>query len=38
MKKEYIEAELEIIKLVTADIVTASSDPSDSEDSWSGYY
>ncbi len=39
MKREYIEAELEIIDLIAVDIVTASvPDGGDGEDSWSGYY
>ena len=37
MKKEYIGAELEVIKLAAADIIT-SSNQNDDEDNWSNYH
>lgn len=44
MKKIYVEAELEIIELMNADIITASGNngggtiPDDHGGSWGGYY
>ena len=37
MKKEYLGAEIEIIKLAAADIIT-SSNQNDDEDNWSNYH
>lgn len=41
MKKLYVEAELEIVELLSADIVTASGGneiPENEQGSWGGYY
>ena len=38
MKKEYINAELEIINLAAADIITSSGNRPNEEDNWTNYH
>ena len=38
MKKEYINAELEIINLAAADIITSSGSRPSEEDNWTNYH